>query len=158
MGHSGEGPAARCYPSPRVFPMSLPHRPGRQRGFTLLEALIALVLLGVALLLGMALVLENPRIVRRSDYQRQAFRALESTLEAVRAGVIPLVDNQDLDGFVTAVDAPAPKDLKVSMRVEPTELPGLVKVTLTARDKLAGQKFEKEIQTLVWSPPKPKEH
>jgi prepilin-type N-terminal cleavage/methylation domain-containing protein len=133
--------------------MSPPHRPARQSGFTLLEALIALVLLGVALLMGMELVLANPRIVRRTDAQRQAFRALESTLEAVRAGAIPLVDQQ-LDGFVTAVGTPAPRDLNILMEVEPTEPAGLVKVTLKARYNLEGRKFEKEIQTLVWNPPK----
>lgn len=135
--------------------LHMPHLlwPRRQSGFTLLEALIALFLLGVALLLGMELVLANPRLARRTDSQRQAFRALESTLEAVRAGAIPLV-NQKLDGYVTAVSTPAPRDLNILMEVEPTKLPSLVKVTLKARYKLEGRKFEKELQTLVWSPPK----
>jgi prepilin-type N-terminal cleavage/methylation domain-containing protein len=124
----------------------------RQGGFTLLEVLVALVVLGVALLLGMALVLQNPRIVRRADDERQAFRALESTLEAVRAGVIPLQTSQ-LDGFVTAVGTPAPKDLTIAMQVDPTGLPGLYEVTLSARYSFARQKFVKRLRTMVWSPP-----
>ncbi|MEA2601018.1 MAG: hypothetical protein QOF89_2010 [Acidobacteriota bacterium] len=124
-----------------------------QSGFSLLEALIALVLLGVALLLGMELLLQNPRVVRRLDGERQAFRALESTLEAARAGAIPLATS-DLGGFSTAVGSPAPKDLAISMQVDPTGLPGLFQVTLRATYTADRKRFQKELQTLVWSPPK----
>jgi prepilin-type N-terminal cleavage/methylation domain-containing protein len=130
-------------------------RPGPQpgqSGFSLLEALVALVLLGVALLLGMELLLQNPRVVRRLDGERQAFRALESTLEAVRAGAIPLVTS-DLGGFSTAVGSPAPKDLAISMQVDPAGLPGLFQVTLRATYTMDQRKVQKELQTLVWSPP-----
>jgi len=129
-----------------------PSQPG-QRGFTLLEALVALVLLGVALLMGMELVLQNPRMVRRMDGERQAFRAMESTLEAVRAGAIPL-QTSDLGGFSTAVGSPAPKDLAISLQVDPTELPGLYQVTLRARYTADARQVQKELQTMVWSPPK----
>jgi Tfp pilus assembly protein PilV len=84
----------------------LPRRSGRESGFSFVEVLIALVLVGTALLMGMGLALQNPRIVKRLDGERQAFRALESTLEAVRAGAIPL-QTSELDGFVTAVGTPA---------------------------------------------------
>jgi prepilin-type N-terminal cleavage/methylation domain-containing protein len=131
---------------------SAPRRPFRHAGFSLLEVLIALVVLGVALLLGMALVLQNPRIVRRTDDERQAFRAMESTMEAVRAGAIPLQTSQ-LDGFVTAVGTPAPRDLTIWMQVEPTGLPGLYQVTLSARYSFARQRFVKRLRSMVWSPP-----
>ena len=70
----------------------VPPGPGRPSGFTLIEALVALTILGVALLLGMQLLIQTPRIIRRIDAERQAFRALEATLEGVRAGVIALRD------------------------------------------------------------------
>jgi len=147
----------RCYPSPRVFNLmaipSGPSKPG-QGGFSLLEALIALVLLGVALLMGMELVLQNPRMVRRMDGERQAFRAMESTIESVRAGAIPL-ETADLGAFSTAVGTPAPKDLAISMQVDPTPLPGLFQVTLQARYTADKRKVQKELQTMVWSPPHP---
>jgi len=124
-----------------------------QSGFSLLEALVALVLLGVALLLGMELLLQNPRVVRRLDGERQAFRAMESTLEAVRAGAIPLMTS-DLGGFSTAVGAPAPKDLAISMQVDPTGLPGLFQITLRATYTADRKKVQKELQSMIWSPPK----
>ena len=123
-----------------------------QSGFSLLEALIALVLLGVALLLGMELLLQNPRIVRRLDGERQAFRAMESTLEAVRAGAIPLTSS-DLGRYSTAVGLPAPEDLAISMQVDPAGLPGLFQVTLRATYTVDQRKIQKELQTMVWSPP-----
>ena len=131
-----------------------PPRPAESAhsGFSLLEVLVALAILGVALLLGMALVLENPRIVRRMDGERQAFRALESTMEAVRAGAIPLQTSK-LDAFVTAVGTPAPKDLSIEMLVEPAGLPGLFEVSLSARYRVAQQRFVKRLRTMVWSPP-----
>jgi prepilin-type N-terminal cleavage/methylation domain-containing protein len=125
-----------------------------QSGFSLLEALIALVLLGVALLLGMELLLQNPRVVRRLDGERQAFRAMESTLEAVRAGAISLETSDDLKGFSTAVGSPSPKDLAISMQVDSAGLPGLYQVTLRATYTVDQRKVQKELQTLVWSSPK----
>jgi prepilin-type N-terminal cleavage/methylation domain-containing protein len=132
---------------------SVPRRRSRQRGFSLVEVLVALTVLGVALLMGLALVLQNPRIVRRTDGERQAYRALESTLEAVRAGAIPLASAR-LDGFVTAVGTPAPKDLTVWMDVTPTERPGLYEVALRATYTVFKEPHEKRLQTMVWSPPK----
>ncbi len=132
--------------------LSLSRRSGRQTGFTLIEVLVALAILSVAMLMGMALVLQNPRIVRRTDAERQAFRAMESTLEAVRGGVIPL-QTSTLEDFVTIVGTPAPKDLSIVMLVAPTELPGLFDVSLAASYKVEAKTHVKRLRTMVWSPP-----
>ncbi|HEV2851305.1 MAG TPA: prepilin-type N-terminal cleavage/methylation domain-containing protein [Thermoanaerobaculia bacterium] len=129
-----------------------PRRSGRESGFSLVEVLIALVLVGTALLMGMGLALQQPRIVRRLDGERQAFRAMEATLEAVRAGVVPL-RTAELGGFVTAVGTPAPKNLQIQMQVDPEGTPGLFQVTLLARYEVEHRKVEKTLRTLVWSPP-----
>jgi len=128
----------------------LPSRAGRPNGFTLLEALIALTVLGVALLLGMALVIQLPRDVRRLDAERQAMRAMEATLEALRAGTLPVQD-LELSGFITLAGAPAARDLGVTVAVTPTERPGLYKVTLTAHYSVLNSKHQKQLQALFRS-------
>lgn len=124
-----------------------------QSGFSLTETLVALAILTTALLLGMALLLQHPQVVRRVDAERQAYRAMESTLESVRAGVIPL-ESLELDGFVTAAGRPAPQDLKLSMTVRLQDLPGLYKVTLVATYSVGRQKLEKRVETMVWRLPR----
>lgn len=123
-------------------------------GFTLLESLVALAILGVALLLGMALVLQQPRLLRRLDARREALRALDSTLEAIRAGVLPLQSSQ-LDGFVTSAGSGAPRDLVVFVEVTGGGRPDLYLVTLRARYSVYGQSFEPKVQTLFWRQAQP---
>ncbi|HEV2847268.1 MAG TPA: hypothetical protein VG477_20605, partial [Thermoanaerobaculia bacterium] len=86
-----------------------------------------------------------------TDAERQAFRAMESVLESVRAGLIPL-ENLEIEVLETAVGAPAPKDLKMLMWVEPTDPDGLYKVTLQTSYTALGVKTEKSIETMVWRP------
>jgi prepilin-type N-terminal cleavage/methylation domain-containing protein len=130
--------------------MSLPRVPSRAggpHGFTLIEALIALTLLGVALLLGTALVIQLPRDVRRLDAGRQAMRALEASLEGMRAGTLPVQDSE-LTGFVTLAGAPAARDLGITVRVEPTARPGLYHVTLTAHYSVLHSRHQKRLEAL----------
>jgi prepilin-type N-terminal cleavage/methylation domain-containing protein len=143
----------------------VPPGPGCPSGFTLIEALVALTILGVALLLGMQLLIQTPRIISRIDAERQAFRALEATLEGVRGGSVSLVD-QTLKCFQTAAGTPAspspcdpdhdpdddPLKLKVFLDVEPADLPGLCHVTLTAHYLALKVPQKKQLETLVRGP------
>lgn len=119
-------------------------------GFTLLETLVALAILGVALLLTLVLVLNQPRMLSRLDGERQAFRAIEGTLEAVRAGAIPL-ESAHFESFAFLAGTPAPPGLTLQMDVFALPAPpGLYKVSLVAHYTLAGKGYDKRVQTLVW--------
>jgi len=138
----------------------LPSRAGRPHGFTLLEAVVGLAILGVALLLGMALVIQLPRDVRRLDAERQAMRAMEATLEAMRAGALPVKTCEPtseppcaLSGFITLPDDPKARrlDLKIYVDVASTTRPGLCQVTLTADYSVLNSQHKKQLQALFRS-------
>jgi prepilin-type N-terminal cleavage/methylation domain-containing protein len=121
-------------------------------GFTLLETLIALVILGFALLFVLSLVLNQPRMLKRLDAQRQAYRAMEGTLEAVRAGAITL-QTAHFSDFDLLAGTAAPADLSVQMDVLALPAPpGLYRVSLSAHYKVAGQGMDQKLQTLVFQP------
>jgi type II secretory pathway pseudopilin PulG len=128
------------------------HRAGRREvGFTLIEVLIAVVIIMVALLMGVALLLQQPRAVKRIDAERAAVRALEATLESLRAGTVPLT-TEVLEGFYTAPSEQEPPDLSVQVTVTPTLPTGLYQVRLRASYSVLGSHLAKQVDTLVWQP------
>ncbi len=110
----------------------------RQRGSILVESLVALVLLSVALLMGLPLLFGQPGAVRRLDAQRVALGALDSTLEALRTGALPLE--------AAHYGAGTPDDPVVWVEVEPGTPAGLYRVTLRAVTS------GRTVETLVWRP------
>jgi prepilin-type N-terminal cleavage/methylation domain-containing protein len=128
-------------------------RPRRQRGFTLAEVVVALWILLVALLGGMALVMQQPRVVRRIDAERQVVGVLEWTLEEMRAGIIPLVATNDVGWTLTAaVVGGTPPDLKVAVQVAAGPVAGLYDVTVIGRYTVYGQARQRQIETFFWRP------
>lgn len=119
------------------------HRTSAQSGFTLVEALIAATVVMVALLMGMALVAQQPGVLRRIEAQRRTLHVLEATMESLRAGALPLV-SQRLDG---------PGDRTVWVTVTPaSHPPGLYRVSLRALWRVEGTVRERSIETLIWRP------
>ncbi len=131
----------------------LPPSRAHQGGFTLLEALVALSLLGVAMLLTLSLMFQEPRVTSRLAAHQQVLRALEETLERVRAGqAVPL--GQHLIGRTpwSLPESSAARDLRIwSVREE--ESAGLYRLSLVARYRVGEQWFDRSIETRVWSPP-----
>jgi len=128
----------------------MPRHP--RAGFSLVETLVALAILMVALLLGLPLLLEQPRVLARVEAQRQATRAIEATLEALRAGEVPLQPAR-VQGFALAAGEPAPRGLALWLDVAPAGPPYLYDVTLRTRVDVLGQPLERRVETLIWSPP-----
>jgi prepilin-type N-terminal cleavage/methylation domain-containing protein len=131
---------------------------GRPPGFTLVEALIALTVLGVALLLGVALVMQVPRDVLRLDAERRAMRVMEATLDGIRTGTVPLSENQPPPpNFITRIieitragSLPA-HDMRLQVTIEsvvPTTTPHLCQVTLTADYLVLNSRHKKRLLAL----------
>jgi prepilin-type N-terminal cleavage/methylation domain-containing protein len=127
--------------------------PRRRRGFTLIEVMVALSILTVALLAGMALVLQQPRVVRRIDAERQAVQVMEWTVEEMRAGLIPMQSTVDVGWSVSSfvVGSPAP-DLKIAVAVVPVGTPGLFRVVVVAKYTVYGYLHERLLQTMIFRP------
>ncbi len=117
-----------------------------RRGFTLLEALATVALLGVALSLAASLSSRGPRASERLLSHRTALRAAEGALEAVRAGVIAPVS-----GPVTVLGGvrggPA---VRVRLVVRPVDTRGLLEVRATATAAAPGRPVTQTLSTLVW--------
>jgi hypothetical protein len=141
-------------------------RPGGARGFTLLEAVLALALVGAALLLDLGLQAQARALEARLAAEADLLRRAEALLESVRAGVHPLRSGPALGQL--AWPAAADPELEMTLVVEPTELAGLCRVAVEGRLPLerrgaprpfarAGGSAEHDValDTLVWQPGAP---
>lgn len=124
-----------------------------QSGFTLIEALLAATLLLLTLLLGVALLLQQRRIVRRLDARRAALHEIEGTLDALRAGALPLTEQQT-EQQLAPHNAGDPADLTLWLTVEPAVYPpGLWRVSLRASWTVQGEAKSDRVDTMIWRPP-----
>jgi prepilin-type N-terminal cleavage/methylation domain-containing protein len=124
---------------------------GSRNGFTLLESLVALVVVALALLLGYGFMMRQPQATQRLDAGDDALRAIEASLETLRAGAIPLES-----GFLEpGIAYPPPHraaELMVDLEVASTEIPGLYALNVEARYRVGRSIHRRRIQTMVWSP------
>ena len=123
-------------------------RGGRRRGFTLIESLVALALVMVGLMLAVGIQMQQPRALERLRARQEATRALEATLESLRAGAVPLADGPVPPG-VAAISA---RELALVLRVEATATPDLWQVTCDATYVVLGRRERATLRSLVWAP------
>lgn len=122
-------------------------------GFTLLEALFGLLLIGVAMLLTMALIAEQPRIERRLAAHREALRLLEMELERLRSGpAVPADGELDLTGLPRSAP-PAALGLRIFADAEALPERSLYEIELTARYLVGGRTYEQRLRSMIWTPP-----
>jgi prepilin-type N-terminal cleavage/methylation domain-containing protein len=117
-------------------------------GFTLIESLLALALVAVGLLLAVGIQMQQPLALERLRARQDVTRALEATLESIRAGVLPLADGVVPAGFY-GVSAP---ELVMRIRVEATATGDLFQVTCEATYSLRGRPRRASLASLVWAP------
>ena len=120
------------------------------RGAVLLEALIASAIVAVGLMLVMALLAHEARLVAAAPAQRRAFHALEAVLEGVRAGGLPLATATFLDAEPPWV--PLPPRATLWLDVRPTEVEDLWELEATIRYRAGRDLQRRSLTTRVWRP------
>lgn len=113
-------------------------------GFSLIETAVALVLLGLVLIYGLALLAQELGTSRRIEAHRQALAALEQALEHVRAGTAAVPPE--------CGSTPAGSGLSVCAVIVPLEPVGLYRLTLHARYAVGSHPYIRQLETLLWRP------
>lgn len=136
----------------------MPRRPSSS-GFSLLEALFALAVVALALLLGLGLLAQQRHVLDRLDGRRAADRAIEEALEALRSGAIPLPRPGDASRVALPGEAAGPAGTGVAsgpevlVRTALAEPPAdLYHVWVTARYEVAGRPTVRTVETEIWRP------
>ncbi len=129
-------------------------RPSRQHavaGFSLLECLIALLLIGFAMLMATALLNTMSTTAARLRTQHELLRSLEAAAANVRAGAVPLRSGpMTIDPEMSS--APL-TDHRIALEVEAGDIPGLYQVTVHVRCSFSlEQPLHRSLTTMVWRP------
>jgi|GEM_PF-6335001 len=123
-------------------------------GFTLVEALVALAVVSVAVVMMAALVGNEPRMLRRLEAHRQAWEVLETVLEGIRAGQVTERSGL-IDPAPWISSDPVTEVIEVEIEEHATARTDLVRLVLTARYRVAGRSYQRSVETLRWEPPSP---
>lgn len=110
--------------------------------------------MGIALLLTMALLAQEPQIQRRLDAHVEVLEILEAAHESIRAGRPLRLGRHSLD-WEKMYDPPrklaAARDLRIWIETLPADSAGgLFQVTLQARYFAGQQSHDRSLSTLVW--------
>ena len=137
-----------------VSPMSIvPHVPrasANVRGFTLVEALAALAIFSIAVLIATAFLQAHVQAARRLEVRSALVHATETTLEEIRGGLRPMVSAK-LDRGTEFGLAPGAA-LLTSIQVDGGGVVDLYHVVVTSRSAAAGRPMEVAVETMVWRP------
>lgn len=115
-----------------------------ESGFTLVEVLVALALVGVLLLASSAIYLQQRTVARRIAAQRAADTALENTYELVRAGAWPLASGPIPDLWGSGAI--------LTVNVTPGEIPHSTRIDLVATYRVSGHPFRRTLQGILYTP------
>ena len=124
----------------------------------LLEALVAVAIVGVALLFLTGLLQHELRLDQRAHEQQLALRALEGVVEGVRAGAFSLTEpHQEYHAPAPPFVALPPGTgsvlwIDVTSAPAGAPLPGLYDVLVTVRFRHGPDLVQRSLGTRVWLP------
>ena len=120
------------------------------RGFTLVEALAALAIFTVAVLVAAAFLQAHVQAARRLEVRSALVQASETTLEEIRGRLRPMV-SANLDRAAEFGLAPG-AGLSTSIKVDSGGVADLFHVVVISRSAASGQPMEVTLETMVWRP------
>jgi Tfp pilus assembly protein PilV len=123
-------------------------------GWSLIEALVALALVGLGLLLDLGLQARSREIGARLAAEAELLRRAEAVVESVRAGVHPLTSGA-VDPMFAWPTTPDP-DLSMILMVDNTEVASLCRLTVRGQIRARrGPPHDVALETLIWQPGSP---
>jgi len=137
-----------------VVPMATTHQRSShsrpQCGFTLVEALAALGIFTMAVLVATAYLQAHVVAARRLEVRSALVHASEITIEEIRGGLRPMVSANLDRGFELGMGPGI--TLSTSIKVESGGVSDLYQVVVTSRSAAAGEPMEVSLETMVWRP------
>ncbi|MFV2074045.1 MAG: type II secretion system protein [Thermoanaerobaculales bacterium] len=121
-----------------------------QRGFSLLEAVAALAIFGMAIVVAASFLDAYMSAARRLETRADLVRAAEVVLESLRGGSLPLTT-----GVVDlGREFPARSSARVETRVRilPRTVPDLYEVRVEARAIVRSEEMVVSVTTEIWRP------
>ena len=128
----------------------------RAQGFTLLEAVVALAVLGVALTSMLTLLAQHAAVDRRVDAHLGALRALEAHHEALRGFWVPDPDQPLWQSTKTRIQVPpimTPEETDTFLiwaETEPLAPTGLFRLVLDVRYTVGTKTYTQRLETRFW--------
>jgi len=120
------------------------------RGFTLVEALAALAIFAIAVLVATAFLQAHVQAARRLEVRSALVHATETTLEEIRGGLRPMVSAK-LDRGTEFGLAPGAA-LLTNIQVDGGGVENLYHIVVTSRSAAAGLPMEVAVESMVWRP------
>jgi len=123
---------------------------GYQRGFSLLEAVAALAIFGMAIVVAATFLDVHMSAARRLETRADLVRATEVVLEGLRGGALPLTTGAVDLGSEFPPQSSARVETRV--RISSGTIPDLYEVTVEARAVVRSEEMVVSVTTQMWQP------